>query len=72
MDLCSSAISVVKASQTAGNSFSSVAPVMLKFSRPEEEVPLQTISLSLNLQLGLFLSTKIYSGSCADTPTILP
>lgn len=61
MDLCSSAISVVKASQTAGNPFSSVAIVMmdycddgLTFSRPEEEVPLQTISLSLNLQLGLF------------------
>jgi len=37
----------------------------LTFSRPEEEVPLQTISLSLNLQLGLFWSTKIRSGSCA-------
>lgn len=29
MDLCSSAISVVKASQTAGNPFSSVAIVMM-------------------------------------------
>lgn len=43
----------------------------LKFSRSEEEVPLQIILLSLNLQLGFFWSTQTCNGSWPDVQIYL-
>ena len=43
----------------------------LRFPRPEEVVPLQIVSLSLNLQLGLFWSTQVTNGSWPDVQVFL-
>lgn len=73
MDQHSSATSVIKAGQTAGkcNLQHCWCDAGIHFSRWEEDVPLQTVSLSLNLQLDLFCSTQICSGNWADMQIFL-